>query len=260
MKIGIISDLHCDLQALETALKELRGVDQVICAGDLNLQYRFSNEISELMQRYQIPVVRGNHDTAILSSAGLMLRNSGQIKPQNLSHLRQMPLVLEWPIEGKRVMMMHTSPLDPTGGEHGGRPGVFLPGEGDRLAPPPVSEDGGGGMVAGGGTDDNASAAGRLAKIPNHMLPESKADVLIVGQHAPNDGHVRGQHADSQPRLPGAAARPQAFHAAHLRHPRHLHVGGHHPRLRSRRGTTGASVTPRRQLRRAISSSSPEKS
>lgn len=180
MKIGIISDIHCDLQALETALKELRGVDQVICAGDLNLQYRFSNEISELMQRYRIPVVRGNHDTAILSSAGLMLRNSGQIKPENLSHLRQIPLVLEWPIDGKRVMMMHTSPLDPTGGEHGGRAGVFLPGEGDRLAPPPAS-DGGDGMVAGGGTDDNSSAAGRLAKIPNHMLPEAKADVLIVG-------------------------------------------------------------------------------
>jgi predicted phosphodiesterase len=180
LKIGIISDLHCDVQALETALKELRGVDQVICAGDLNLQYRFSNEISELMQRYRIPVVRGNHDTAILSSAGLMLRNSGQIKPENLSHLRQMPLMLEWPIEGKRVMMMHTSPLDPTGGEHGGRAGVFLPGEGDRLAPPPTSDGSPDGVVAGGGTDDN-SASGRLAKIPNHLLPEAKADVLIVG-------------------------------------------------------------------------------
>ncbi len=180
MKIGIISDLHCDLQALETALRELRGVDQIICAGDLNLQYRFSNEISELMQRYHIPVVRGNHDTAILSSAGLMLRNSGQIKPENLAHLRQMPLVLEWNIDGRRVMMLHTSPLDPTGGEHGGRAGVFLPGEGDRLAPPP-SPDGGDGMVAGSGTDDNLSAAGRLAKIPNHMLPEAQADVLIVG-------------------------------------------------------------------------------
>ena len=185
MKIGIISDIHCDLQALETALSEMRGVDQVICAGDMNLQYRFSNEISEIMQKYQIPVVRGNHDTAILSSSGLMLRKSGQIKPENLAHLQRVPLVLEWPIEGKRVMMMHTSPLDPTGGENGGRAGVLLPGEGDRLAPPPTVGGSPNGMVAGGGADDN-SAAGRLAKIPNHLLPEAKADVLIVGHtHRP---------------------------------------------------------------------------
>ena len=184
MRIGIISDLHCDLQALETALSELRGVDQVICAGDLNLQYRFSNEISEIIQRWQMPVVRGNHDTAILSSSGVMLRNSGQIKPENLAHLQRIPLMLEWAIDGKKVMMMHTSPLDPTGGENGGRAGVLLPGEGDRLAPPQLAAGSQNGMVAGG-TGDN-SAAGRLEKIPNDQLPEAKADVLIVGHtHRP---------------------------------------------------------------------------
>ena len=184
MKIGIISDLHCDLQALETALRELKGVDQVICAGDLNLQYRFSNEISEIMQQWQMPVVRGNHDTAILSSSGVMLRNSGQIKPENLAHLQRIPLMLEWTIDGKKVMMMHTSPLDPTGGEHGGRAGVLLPGEGDRLAPLQLAAGSQNGLVEGG-TGDN-SAAGRLAKIPNDQLPEAKADVLIVGHtHRP---------------------------------------------------------------------------
>ena len=184
MKIGIISDLHCDLQALETALSELGGVDQVICAGDLNLQYRFSNEISEIMQQWQMPVVRGNHDTAILSSSGVMLRNSGQIKPENLAHLQRIPLMLEWAIDGKKVMMMHTSPMDPTGGEHGGRAGVLLPGEGDRLAPLQLAAGSQNGLVEGG-TGDN-SAAGRLAKIPNDQLPEAKADVLIVGHtHRP---------------------------------------------------------------------------
>ena len=184
MKIGIISDIHCDLQALETALSELKGVDQVICAGDLNLQYRFSNEISEIIQRWQMPVVRGNHDTAILSSSGVMLRNSGQIKPENLAHLQRIPLMLEWVIDGKKVMMMHTSPLDPTGGEHGGRAGVLLPGEGDRLAPLQPAAGSQNGMVAEG-TGDN-TAAGRLAKIPNDQLPEAKANVLIVGHtHRP---------------------------------------------------------------------------
>ncbi len=181
MKIGIISDLHCDVKALETALNELKGVDQMICAGDLNLQYRFSNEISEIIQRWQMPVVRGNHDTAILSSAGTMLRRSGKIKPDNLIHLQRVPLTLEWNIDGKRVMMMHTSPLDPTGGVDGGRAGVFLPGEGDRLAP---AEAQGSGETVGGSGDN--SQAGKLAKIPNELLPEFGTDVLVVGHtHRP---------------------------------------------------------------------------
>ena len=180
MKIGIVSDIHCDLQAFETALSELKGVDQIICAGDMNLQYRFSNEISEIIQKYRIPVVRGNHDTAILAPAGAVLRKSGNIKPDNLQHLQKIPLTLSWNIDGKLVMMMHTSPLDPTGGTDGGRAGVFLPGEGDRLAP--IENDKSAVSI---GTDDN-SASGKLAKIPNHLLPEAKADILIVGHtHRP---------------------------------------------------------------------------
>ena len=180
LKIGIVSDIHCDLLAFETALSELTGVDQIICAGDMNLQYRFSNEISEIMQQYQIPVVRGNHDTAILAPAGAVLRKSGTIKENNLKHLQRVPLTISWDIDGKKVMMMHTSPLDPTGGTDGGRAGLFLPGEGDRLAPAKGVD----GAVVGG-TGDN-SAAGKLEKIPNHLLPEAKADVLIVGHtHRP---------------------------------------------------------------------------
>lgn len=189
MRIGIISDIHCDLQALETALEALRDVDQVICVGDLNLQYRFSNEISEIMQELYVPVVRGNHDAAILSSSGVMLRASGQIKPDNLTHLRRVPLMLEWNIDGKKVMMMHTSPLDPTGGQDGGRAGVLLPWEGDRLAQPMFVEGGeNGGTISSVG--DNA-AAGHLEKIPNDQLPEAKADVLVVGHtHRPLITHV----------------------------------------------------------------------
>ena len=188
MKIGIVSDIHCDLQAFETALSELKGVDQVICAGDMNLQYRFSNEISEIMQKYRIPVVRGNHDTAILAPAGAVLRKSGNIKADNLQHLQRVPLTLSWNIDGKFVMMMHTSPLDPTGGTDGGRAGLFLPGEGDRLAP--IEDDQG---AVSSGTDDN-SFSGKLAKIPNHLLPEAKADVLIVGHtHRPLITYVDNQ-------------------------------------------------------------------
>ncbi len=116
MKIGIISDIHCDIIALRMALEQMQPVDQVLCAGDLVLQYRFSNEVVALIRESDIPSIRGNHDEVILSSAGAAMRASGSIHPENLTFVEQLPDVLEFHIDGKHLVMMHTSRLDPTGG------------------------------------------------------------------------------------------------------------------------------------------------
>lgn len=151
MRIGIISDIHGDRTALERALDEMQPVDRVFCAGDLVLQYRFSNDIFDIVRRRGIDTIRGNHEEAILSSAGAALRASGTIRPDNLSYLEALPKLLEMEIDGKHIVMMHTSPLDPTGGGRDLRDGV-APDEG----------------------------AVRFDTGADH-LPESRADVLIVG-------------------------------------------------------------------------------
>ena len=156
MRIGIISDIHCDTSALERALVEMQPVDRVLCAGDLVLQYRFSNEIFDIIRSHGITAIRGNHEEAILSSAGTALRASGVIRPDNLSVLEALPRLLEMDIDGKHIVMMHTSPLDPTGGGRDLR---------DGLAP-----------------DDGAVHAA----VGAGQMPESRADVLIVGHtHRP---------------------------------------------------------------------------
>lgn len=151
MKIGIISDIHCDARSLQRALEEMQPVNRVFCAGDLVLQYRFSNEVLDIVRQRGIIAVKGNHEAAILSSAGAALRASGAIRPDNLTFLKSLPTILEMEIDSKQIVVMHTSPLDPTGGGRDLR---------DGLAP------------------DNTTAhpAG-----PTNHLPESKADVLIVG-------------------------------------------------------------------------------
>ena len=151
MRIGIVSDTHCDARALQIALEDMQPVDRVLCAGDLVLQYRFSNEVLDIIRDRSVSAVQGNHEEAILSSAGAALRASGAIRPDNLTFVENLPAVLEMEIEGKRIMMMHTSPLDPTGGGRALR---------DGLGPYAASSH------IGGHTDG---------------LPESKADVLIVG-------------------------------------------------------------------------------
>lgn len=116
MRIGIISDIHCDVEALVRALDEMGPVDLLLGAGDFVLQYRFSNEIYDMIRDHKIIAVRGNHDQAIASPAGAMLRASGKIAPEHLERLNDMPSVVEFHLEGKRIVMMHTSRMDPTGG------------------------------------------------------------------------------------------------------------------------------------------------
>jgi len=116
VKIGIVSDIHCDVVAFERALEEMGPVDLLMGAGDWVLQYRFSNDIYDMIRDHNIIAVRGNHDMAIASSAGAALRASGKITPEHLQRLDDMPSVVELHVEGKRIVMMHTSRLDPTGG------------------------------------------------------------------------------------------------------------------------------------------------
>ena len=116
LRIGIVSDIHCDIEAMTRALDEMGPVDLILGAGDFVLQYRFSNEIYDMIRDRRIVAVRGNHDQAIASSAGAALRASGKIHPEHLERLEHMPSVVELHVEGKRIVMMHTSRIDPTGG------------------------------------------------------------------------------------------------------------------------------------------------
>ena len=116
LRIGIVSDIPCDVVAFKRALEELGQIDMILGAGDWVLQYRFSNEIYDMIRDYNIIAVRGNHDMAVAGPGGVMLRASGKINAENLEFLNNMPAVVELHIEGKRLLMMHTSRLDPTGG------------------------------------------------------------------------------------------------------------------------------------------------
>lgn len=119
-----MSDIHCDLPALERALQQMPPVDHILCAGDIMLQYRFSNDLCDMIREHNIIPVLGNHDAHILAPSGMMLRRSGSIRPDNLEYLDSLPTILEMDVNGKKLMMMHTSPYDPTGGGRGLENGI----------------------------------------------------------------------------------------------------------------------------------------
>ncbi len=69
MKIGLISDIHSNAPALEEVLYYLEnaGVDKIIHAGDIIGYNPFPNEVIELMKKYNVESIRGNHEIIFLT-------------------------------------------------------------------------------------------------------------------------------------------------------------------------------------------------
>lgn len=66
-QIAIFSDVHGNLPALQTVLKDIdnRKVDQVYCLGDLVDFAPWTNEVIDTIRNLRIPCLMGNHDERI---------------------------------------------------------------------------------------------------------------------------------------------------------------------------------------------------
>lgn len=112
MKIGLISDIHCNLTGLERALDLLDDCDEVLCAGDLIYQFRFSNDVLATLRRRKVQAIPGNHDKGILYDPRHPLLGSPTIDPGQLEYLAGLPNTLSLKLNGSTVAMFHGSPWD----------------------------------------------------------------------------------------------------------------------------------------------------
>jgi len=121
-RIGIFSDIHGNLQALEAIFRVLETeekVDSLYCCGDLVGYGGNPNECVELIRTKKCPVVAGNHDHAALGLTDTSYFNeiaktaiqwTGDVlTPENTEFLRSLPLV----IEEDTFIIVHASPKDP---------------------------------------------------------------------------------------------------------------------------------------------------
>jgi putative phosphoesterase len=114
MLVGIMSDVHCNAVAMSHALAELSAtVDKVLLAGDAVLQYRFSNEVIELIRDHDIDYVVGNHEMTILSDDGVRARTAPHVRARNVEFMAAAPKQRERRYSGKRLLMVHASPYAP---------------------------------------------------------------------------------------------------------------------------------------------------
>jgi putative phosphoesterase len=113
MRIGIVSDIHCNVAGLEEALALMGDVDEVICAGDSIYQYRFSNEVVRLLRRRGARTILGNHEEVFLSPHGERARSSPTLDRAELDWLAGQPLDVRTRVDGKTLVVVHGSPWEP---------------------------------------------------------------------------------------------------------------------------------------------------
>jgi putative phosphoesterase len=102
MKVGVISDIHGDYQALEEAFRHLdhvHQVDLILCAGDLVGRGPDPDRVVELIRGRDIPTVRGNHDEW----------NYG-LSADNRAYLKTLPLEWRGTVDGCSIYMTHGKP------------------------------------------------------------------------------------------------------------------------------------------------------
>lgn len=115
MRIGIVSDLHCNQHGLLRALDIMGDVDELICLGDSVYEYRFSNEVIEILRGRAAQTILGNHEEGFLGPHGVRARAADWIDPSLLGWLADRPARLALEIGGKKLLLVHSTPWEPRG-------------------------------------------------------------------------------------------------------------------------------------------------
>ena len=113
MRIGIVSDIHCNHAAFEIALDRMGPVDELLCAGDSVYQFRFSNEVMAILRDRDARYILGNHEETLLGKWGERARSAGWVRGDDLAYMASHEPRLETVIGGKRLVMVHGSPFEP---------------------------------------------------------------------------------------------------------------------------------------------------
>jgi putative phosphoesterase len=106
VRIGIVSDVHCQHDALAMAAARMGAIDRLICAGDVIDQSRFCSRTVALLQALGAETILGNHDLAFLSSEGAR----GRIDAVRGAWLAGRPEELCLDLGGLRVRVVHATP------------------------------------------------------------------------------------------------------------------------------------------------------
>jgi putative phosphoesterase len=115
VRVGIVSDIHCNAAGLAQALALMGDIDRLVCLGDSIYEYRFSNEVVRLLREREAEVILGNHEECFFGPQGARARARSGIDPAQAEWLAAQPYRRELRLGGKRVLLVHSTPWEPYG-------------------------------------------------------------------------------------------------------------------------------------------------
>ncbi len=112
MRLGLISDIHGNIWALEAALEALhqRGVDSVLNLGDVLYGPLAPAQTAECLMDLGIPTLRGNHDRELMAPPArpLVAYTVSQLSTAQLAWVASWPFSLA----GEDWFAFHATPAD----------------------------------------------------------------------------------------------------------------------------------------------------
>lgn len=142
-RIGIVSDVHGDVFALDAALARLREMDcyPILCAGDLLDVEPFGEEVVQLLKAEGVVTIRGNHERWALErrrrrpdprksfqacELSDLAGGGAELSREALDWLASLPSHWTTEIAGVRVAMWHARPGSDMEGIEAGKTGPAL--------------------------------------------------------------------------------------------------------------------------------------
>ena len=120
MRIGLISDIHSNIHALEAVLEKLDDCETIICLGDIVGYGAYPNECVEKIKSLKVPCILGNHDAACIELLSLGWFNPyaasaarwtmEELRRPCLEYLRSLPRSRRM----ESFYLVHGSPREPT--------------------------------------------------------------------------------------------------------------------------------------------------
>lgn len=115
MRLGIVSDIHCNHAGLAAAMDVMGDVDELLCLGDSIFQDEFSNEVVAMLRDRGAHIIHGNHEETFFSAAGAPARRNHRIDGDLLAFLASQPTHRALTLDGVRILMVHSTPWEPRG-------------------------------------------------------------------------------------------------------------------------------------------------
>ncbi|MCU4925949.1 metallophosphatase family protein [Halobacteria archaeon AArc-dxtr1] len=120
MRVGLISDIHGNLPALEAVLSDMPAVDALVCAGDVVGYNPWPAECVDKLRERDVPTVLGNHDAAVADGSAFRfngMARAGLEYAQRVLEEQQRRWLAELPAERRefdgRMKLVHGHPDDP---------------------------------------------------------------------------------------------------------------------------------------------------